>query len=92
MSTKDSILRTGTMLWQNGSESDVSARRIGALLNISHAAVLYHFDNADHMRACIAAAAVAQGNRSVIQKLIVAGHAAVSGMDGPTRQAWLAGC
>lgn len=90
--TKASIIKAGMDLWRNGSEADVSARKIATAIGVSHAAVLYWFADADEMRDTIARAAVALNDPIIVPKLIVARHATVSDMPSEQRQLYLAGC
>ncbi len=90
--TRNAILQAGMQIWREGSESDVSARRIAGMVGLTHAGVLYSFRNASNMRDAVARAAVAAGDPVIIPKLIVAGHAAVADMPATDRQRWLAGC
>lgn len=87
--TKGKIVSVGLQLWRNGTETDVSARKIAAVMGISHAAVLYWFENAEQMRDHVARVAVATGDAVIIPKLIVAKHAAVADMSAHHRQAYL---
>jgi AcrR family transcriptional regulator len=90
--TKARIISAGMDLWRSGSEADVSARKIGAAIGVSHAACLYWFTDADEMRDTIARAAVALNDPIIVPKLIVARHSAVSDMPAEKRQLYLAGC
>ena len=90
--TKANIVKAGMDLWRNGSEADVSARKIAAAIGVSHAACLYWFADADEMRDTIARAAVALNDPIIVPKLIVARHPAVADMPAEKRQLYLAGC
>lgn len=87
--TKGKIVKVGLQLWRDGTETDVSARKIAAAMGISHAAVLYWFENAEQMRDHVARVAVATGDAAIIQKLIVSRHSAIADMTAESRQAWL---
>lgn len=90
---RTAILRAGMKLWREGNESNVSARRIAAVVGLTHAGVLYWFPGgAASMRDAVARAAVAAGDPVIIPKLIVAGHAAVADMPATDRMRWLASC
>ena len=89
--TRAAVIRTGLDLWRNGSEADVTARGIASRLGITHAGCIYHFGNVAEMRNAVARAAVAAGDATIIRKLIVAGHPAVSDMTPDVRQVWLSG-
>ena len=88
---KASILAVGVELWVEGV-SNVTARQIGKVLGLTHSAVLYHFTNADGMRAAIASEAVRRGDRRVVPQLIASRHPAIEGMTADDRQRYLAGC
>lgn len=89
---KAAILSEGLRLWREGGEANVSARKIGKTLGLTHSGVLYHFDNsAETMRREIASQAVALADVPIIRQLIVANHAAVAHMDGTMRATYLAG-
>lgn len=90
--TRTAIIRAGMDLWRQGSEADVTARRIAREVGLTHAGVLYHWKDAAGLRAAIARAAVTCGDPVIIPKLITAGHAAVADMPAETRMRWLAGC
>jgi AcrR family transcriptional regulator len=90
--TKASIIKAGMDLWRDGSETDVSSRKIAATIGISHAAVLYWFTSASEMRDVIANAAVVLNDPIIVPKLIVARHPAVANMPAEKRQLYLAGC
>lgn len=76
--TKAKILEIGAKLW--ALEMGVSASRIASVLDMTHGAVLYHFENADGMRDEIAAYAVRNELSGVIRHLIALRHPAVADM------------
>ena len=87
--TKGKIVKVGLQLWRAGTEADVSARKIAAIMGISHAAVLYWFENAEQMRDHVARVAVATSDEAIIQKLIVSRHSAIADMSAQHRRAYL---
>lgn len=76
---KRKILDTGLKLWRKNPNS-VSARGIGAIIGMTHSAVLYHFKNAEGMRNAIANHAVALNDSKIIMHLIAEGHPSVAHM------------
>jgi AcrR family transcriptional regulator len=90
--TEALIIKAGMDLWRNGSEADVSARKIASSIGVTHAGVLYWFADAEKMRDTIARAAVALNDPIIVPKLIVARHPSVADMPAERRQLYLAGC
>lgn len=85
------ILTCGVKLWRDDPAS-VSARRIGKMMDMTHSAVLYHFGNADGLRAAIAAEAVRTGDTVIVPQLIASRHPAVADLSASDRRRYLAGC
>lgn len=75
--TRVAILETGLRLWQAGV--DPTGRRIATELDLSHAAVAYHFPG-HRLRSALAYHAVKTGNSRVIVQLIGEKNAAVASM------------
>ena len=89
--TRAAILATGLVLWRDDPMS-VSARKIAKRLGITHGAVLYYFDNADGMKAAIAAEAVRAGDTVIVPMLIASRHPAADCLSASDRRRYLAGC
>lgn len=77
--TRLKILNAGVKLWRTDA-SKVSARNIGRQIDLTHGAVLYHFENADDMIKHIATHAVMTGDSKVIAQLIATNHCSVASM------------
>lgn len=77
---KARILKIGLTLWPN-----VSAREIGRQMDMSHSAVLYHFNDAAGLNNAIAKYAVETGNSKIIIQLLAVGHPVISQMDDALR-------
>ncbi len=88
---KAAILTTGLALWRENAGS-VSARRIAKRLNITHAAVLYHYGTAAAMHDAIACEAVRIGDAAIVPMLIAAKHPAADSLSATDRRRFLAGC
>ncbi len=78
---KAAILDAGMRVWP-----DVSARRIGRELGLTHSAVLYHFDDSASLKEAIAVHAVEQKNSAIIVELIAQKHSSVVGLSDADRQ------
>lgn len=78
---KEKILNTGLKCWP-----DVSARRIGREMKLTHSAVLYHFGNSKALAEAVAVHAVAMGKSAVIVELIAQRHKSVATMPDKERQ------
>lgn len=94
--TTTEIIQAGLRLWREGGEAAVSARKIAAMVGMTHGGILHRWRNpetgpAERLRYDIACAAVAAGDPVIIRQLIVAGHPAVADMDQTTRRLWLSG-
>ena len=89
--TKAAILATGLDLWRTDPQT-VSARGIGAMLGLTHSAILYHFGNSKALRDAIAVEAVRAGCEIIIPQLIAIKHPAVAEMAAADRARYLAGC
>lgn len=70
--TKRRILQAGVDLWP-----DLNVSRVAAKAELTHAAVLYHFQTAQ-LRDAVAAYAVEKGVSRVIVQLISENHTAVN--------------
>jgi AcrR family transcriptional regulator len=88
---KADILAAGVTLWRGGAEC-VTARAIGRALDMTHSAVLYHFDNAAALKDAVAAHAVAVGDTVVVPLLIVSGHQTAAVLGEAERRRYLADC
>lgn len=86
------ILTCGVKLWRAEGERCVTARRIGRMMDRTHAAVLYHFDNADAMKAAVAGEAVRLGDTVIVPQLIASRHPAAASLSADDRRRYLAGC
>lgn len=86
------ILTCGLKLWRQHGEQGVTARKIGAMMDRTHSAVLYHFTNADAMKAAVAGEAVRLGDDVVVPQLIASRHPAAASLSADDRQRYLAGC
>lgn len=82
---KERILEIGLTLWPH-----ISAREIGRQMNMSHSAILYHFDDADGLRDAIAKHAVETGNSGIIVQLLAINHPATKGMETQLRDKHMA--
>lgn len=80
------ILDAGVAIWPN-----VSARNIGKSLDLSHAAILYHFKSSAALRDAVAQHAVDRMDKRVVAALLVEQHPATSQMDDADRRACLEG-
>lgn len=89
--TKAAILSTGLALWRDDSRL-VSARGIGAVLGLTHSAILYHFGTSEALRDAIADEAVRTGCTIVVPQLIATKHPSVADMPQRDRARYLAGC
>lgn len=69
---KNEILKTGLQLWPN-----VSASSVAKALNITHAAVIYHFPD---VRTAVAEYAIKTRYLPVVVQLIASGHPACTVM------------
>lgn len=85
------ILTCGVKLWHSDPAS-VSARAIGKMMDMTHSAVLYHYGNADGLKAAIAAEAVRIGDPVIVPQLIASRHPAAASINDVDRQRYLAGC
>lgn len=88
---RSDILRTGLDLWRNDPAS-VSARAIGRVLGLTHAGVIYHFDNIANLKQAIAEHAINERDTVVVPQLIAARHPAAFVLNADERAAYLAGC
>jgi AcrR family transcriptional regulator len=88
---KAAIIATGIRLW-HVNPAHVTARRIAREHGVTHAAVLYHFGNAEGLRNAIADAAVSCGDRVIVPQLITAKHPAAAALSEADRRQYLAGC
>lgn len=86
---KAEILEIGLVLWRQDQQS-VSARNIGKVIGITHAAVLYHWQSIGNLKAAIADLAVVRGDAVVVPQLIVARHPAAASLSKDQRSAFLA--
>lgn len=75
--TKKIILETGLKLWPNVTPSSVAAD-----LGITHAAVLYHFDN---LKEAVAKYAIETNCSHVIVQMLASGHKLVKDMPAEER-------
>lgn len=87
---REAIIQAGLDLWRDDPAS-VSARRIGKVLGMSHAGILFHYKSVDGLKNAIAERAVEMCDPVIIPKLIVAGHPAIADMPAAMRQVYLAG-
>jgi AcrR family transcriptional regulator len=85
------ILMCGVKLWR-ADPASVSARRIGKMMNMTHAAVLYHFGDIAGLKAAIAAEAVRLGDSVIVPQLIASRHPAAAALSVADRRRFLAGC
>ena len=88
---KAAIIAAGLDLWRS-DPATVSARKIGHVLHMTHSAVLYHFGNAEALKAAIAHEAVQAGDLVIVPQLIAARHPATAGIAPEDRARYLAGC
>jgi AcrR family transcriptional regulator len=88
---KARIIAAGLELWRSNSAS-VTARGIGAKLDMTHSAILYHFGTANGLRNAIAAEAVRIGDSLIVPQLITARHPAVAEISINQRREFLADC
>lgn len=86
------ILTCGIKLWRLHGEQCVTARKVGAMIDRTHSAVLYHFDTADKMKAAIASEAVRLGDDVIVPQLIASRHPAAASLSADDRRRYLAGC
>ncbi len=78
---KSKILDAGIRVWP-----EVTARRIGRELNMTHSAVLYHFGDIKALVEAVSVHAVKVGASAVIVELIAQKHSCVVGMSQAIRQ------
>lgn len=88
---KAAILAAGLALWRDDAAA-VSARKIGARLDMTHSAVLYHFGDVDGLRSALAAEAVRIGDVVIVPQLIASRHPAAATLGEAERRRFLAGC
>lgn len=88
---KAAILAEGLALWRLNRHT-VSARRIGARLDMTHGNVLYHFRDAAGLHDALAAEAVRINDVKIMRQLIAEGHAAVASVSPDDRRRIMAGC
>lgn len=88
---KASILAAGLDIWRSDAAA-VSARKIGARLDMTHSAVLYHFGDVDALKAALAAEAVRVGDTVIVPQLIASRHPAAAALSDADRRRYLAGC
>lgn len=89
--TKAAIIAAGLQLWRERA-GHVTARRIGAALDMTHSAILYHFGTSEGLKAAIAAEAVKIGDVVIVPQLIVANHPAASTLSEVERRGFLSRC
>ncbi len=88
---KARIIAAGLDLWRSDPAA-VTARGIGAALEMTHSAILYHFGTADALKAAVAAEAVRIADPVIVPQLITSRHPAAAGISASERQRFLAGC
>lgn len=86
---KAAMIQAGIDLFLEGGASAVTARGIGKRVGLSHAGVLFHFDNVDDLRRQVKVEAVTRGETQVIQALLVANDPVVAHFTDDARRAWL---
>ena len=82
--TRKRILDAGVKLWLE-TGGNVTAHNIGAALNMTHSAILYHYKSALKLRDCVAEHAVKIGDSRVIMHLIALRHPAADNLDVDAR-------
>jgi len=88
--SKSNIVRTAIALWHEGGERAVSARAIGKRIGLTHAGVIYHFDNIANLMNAVKREAIESGDVHIIPALIVSGDPLVAHWSTADRQRWLA--
>ncbi len=86
---REQILLTGLHVWREKGSNAVSARGIGRLLGMTHAAVIYHFKTSEGLRQAVAEYAVRVGDSVVVPQLITSRHPSISGFTPEQRSAYL---
>ena len=79
------IIEAGMQLWANGGHFNVTARKIGESIGMTHTNILYHFKDTARLREAIAKHAVDEKNSKVIVHLIALNHSLVKGMNDAER-------
>lgn len=79
------IIEAGIQLWTDGGHSNVTARKIGERIGMTHTNILYHFKDTAQLREAIAKHAVDEKNSKVIVHLIALNHSLVSNMNDAER-------
>ena len=87
---KLAIIDAGLALWKENRQP-VSARKVGQHMNMTHSAILYHFESAQGLTDALAAAAVERSDAVIVPMLIAMKHPATAAMSPDQRQAFLAG-
>ena len=82
--TRRKILNAGVKIWLE-TGGNVTAHNIGAALNMTHSAVLYHYRSALTLRDAVARHAVEAGNSRVIMHLLAIRHPAIDNLDSEER-------
>lgn len=82
--TRKRILDAGVKLWIE-TGGNVSPINIGAVLNMTHSAILYHYRTTGALRDAIATHAVSVGDSRVIMHLIALRHPAINDLDTEAR-------
>lgn len=87
---KAAMIQAGITLWHQGGVAAVTARGIGKIVGKSHAGVLFHFDGGiTALRQEVKQAAIAAGDRIIIQSLLVARDPIVAHFTDEQRRAWM---
>lgn len=82
--TKQKILDAGLKIWHI-DPSNISTRKIGEMIGMSHCTVAYHYPDGK-LKDAIAAYGISKGDSVVVVSLILTGHHLVDGMSVEEKQ------